>query len=77
MITERKLLISSCLVSAHLEILDSGVLPLEQALKLQVRLGSSRKDIEKNDMNNELLKDTCVGRQPLRPNHPCLREGSL
>ena len=44
---ERKLLISSCLVSAHLEILDSGVLPLEQALKLQVRLGSSRKDIEK------------------------------
>ena len=47
MIIERKLLISSCLVSAHLEILDSGVLPLEQALKLQVWLGSSRKDIEK------------------------------
>ena len=47
MIIERKLLISNCLVSAHLEILDSGVLPLEQALKLQVRLGSSRKDIEK------------------------------
>ena len=77
MITERKLLISSCLVSAHLEILDSGVLPLEQALKLQVRFGSSRKDIEKNDMNNKLYKDTCVGRQPLRPNHPCLREASL
>ena len=44
MIMERKLLISSCLVSAHLEILDSGVLPLEQALKLQVRLGPMEKD---------------------------------
>ena len=49
------LLILLGLVRTHLEVLDTRVLPLEEALELKIRLSSSRKKILNKTKNFRLL----------------------